>query len=530
MRGATVVSRWKGTAAMMSVSKLLMWGLFAFLLCLPLRAGAQTINAATCSSTDLQTALNKVAADGTTVSIPAGTCTWTAQVTYNQVYSTTIQGQTTCTGAGTQTPTCTDNTVISGPEYSFAIKTAPGKSLRVSGFTFQLSASSFNGLLHVTGTSTQLRIDHNHFLHMQAVAVVDGPLGVIDHNFFDFATSQTVYNGVRVGNGGWNGYRWGDGSWADSSYFGSSRFLFFEDNTAFMGFIDDCNDGGRFVMRHNFFHDATMQGHEMESRMQGCRAYEAYGNTFFAEASQQSGSDTSNSMLFRTGTGLIWGNTSNYTNLVSINNDRSDTSHGFSAASSSCVSGGGPSYNCWGYACNNSSQALGTACTSSNSLPNSPSGFDGNSDVYGYPATQQVGRGKGDLFPQFDFNNIAFWNAGEPRWHNNQLEPLYLWQNTFTPPFGNNYLGSVIGSHLFQQNRDYYMDYGGSSGVRLGTSLPGTCTPLQAFWNTNTNTLYQCSATNTWTIYYTPYTYPHPLVTGSGMPPAAPTGLAAIVN
>ncbi len=119
MRGATVVSRWKGTAAMMSVSKLLMWGLFAFLLCLPLRAGAQTINAATCSSTDLQTALNKVAADGTTVSIPAGTCTWTAQVTYNQVYSTTIQGQTTCTGAGTQTPTCTDNTVISGPEYSF---------------------------------------------------------------------------------------------------------------------------------------------------------------------------------------------------------------------------------------------------------------------------------------------------------------------------------------------------------------------------------------------------------------------------
>jgi hypothetical protein len=25
--------------------------------------------------------------------------------------------------------------------------------------------------------------------------------------------------------------------------------------------------------------------------------------------------------------------------------------------------------------------------------------------------------------------------------------------------------------------------------------------------------LYKCTATDTWTLYYTPYTYPHPLVT-----------------
>ena len=32
----------------------------------------------------------------------------------------------------------------------------------------------------------------------------------------------------------------------------------------------------------------------------------------------------------------------------------------------------------------------------------------------------------------------------------------------------------------------------------------------------------QCTATNTWTLYYTPYTYPHPLVSGSSPPPPPP--------
>lgn len=47
--------------------------------------------------------------------------------------------------------------------------------------------------------------------------------------------------------------------------------------------------------------------------------------------------------------------------------------------------------------------------------------------------------------------------------------------------------------------------------VEKVASRQGTCSTYQAFWNTNTNTLYQCTATNTWKLYYTPYTYPHPL-------------------
>jgi hypothetical protein len=57
--------------------------------------------------------------------------------------------------------------------------------------------------------------------------------------------------------------------------------------------------------------------------------------------------------------------------------------------------------------------------------------------------------------------------------------------------------------------------FNGTSGMGVGpvSNRPVTCTPGVAYWATDEKKLYRCTAPNVWTLYYTPYTYPHPLRT-----------------
>src|SRR5690349_15644936 len=72
---------------MMKIAKSL---LILSILVLPFAAKGQTVNAASCSATDVQTAINAATA-GQTVNIPAGSCNWGSTVV-NLAKAITLNG------------------------------------------------------------------------------------------------------------------------------------------------------------------------------------------------------------------------------------------------------------------------------------------------------------------------------------------------------------------------------------------------------------------------------------------------------
>lgn len=101
-----------------------------------------------------------------------------------------------------------------------------------------------------------------------------------------------------------------------------------------------------------------------------------------------------------------------------------------------------------------------------------------------------------------------------------------------------------VGTYEITENVDYFnynASFDGTTGIGCGTvaNLPATCTTGVGYWATTqscsdmtgmvganpaapiSGTLYKCTSTNTWTAYYTPYTYPHP----KAATPAAASGL-----
>lgn len=171
------------------------------------------------------------------------------------------------------------------------------------------------------------------------------------------------------------------------------------------------------------------------------------------------------------------------------------------------------------------------------------SAWDGNTDDYGYPCLDQTGRGEGDLLVGSHPTKVND-TTGTIAWPNQALEPLYFWKNSGTPTSGAYSNGSP---NLIVADRDYYAQasgiqtsssspFNGTTGTGWGTlaNRPSTCTTGvgyfatdQGAWNVSMSNpegvqqsgadglLYKCTSTNTWSLYYTPYTYPHPLATAT---------------
>jgi hypothetical protein len=169
----------------------------------------------------------------------------------------------------------------------------------LSGFTFRrgetVITTANNGSITIKGkgTSPSVRVDHCNFdqLYAGTCIFIDGCLyGVVDHCTFDIGTNAGA--SLRVYHTSWGNQPSGWGSWADPPFWGSEKFVFFEDNVVNnhthapeRGDIDS-QHGGRWVARHNIFNDCNLFYHGTDNGSAapqynlGTRAVEIYNNAF----------------------------------------------------------------------------------------------------------------------------------------------------------------------------------------------------------------------------------------------------------
>jgi len=164
----------------------------------------------------------------------------------------------------------------------------------------------------------------------------------------------------------------------------------------------------------------------------------------------------------------------------------------------------------------------------------------------------QIGRGQGNYVSGSTPSPVSAINQA--------LDPVYAWDNSGAGHITHAGFGVTYGTEV-ENNRDWYTDamngsptvqtsptspFNATTGVGFGTlaNRPTTCTPSvgyfatdQGTWNNSGNSfgqgeLFVCTATNTWTLHFTPYVYPHPLIAGgtTGTSVNPPTNLAATVQ
>jgi FG-GAP-like repeat len=517
-------------------------------------------------------ALHNLASDGDTITLPAGTFSWTSRLEITK--GITLKGATTIIGPASS-PTVVDATIIqdntqrSGSgEGIIKVALSSTQSFRLTGITFKPGSSTTYASAAILLSSsdaapnTSMRVDHCHFngLYQGKDIFVSGWVyGVADHNVFScrgagfsFYITHATYGGTSQD--------FGNGAWADYPWYGTSKFFFIEDNTIkgsgtvqTSGTID-CDRGGRYVLRHNYFRNAQPSGHGTEGGVaRGMRAYEVYDNVFYWTITHSGGAQRSGTSLWHDNTwigmenggeihtplanyreisatsrtGGIWGNADG-TNPWDVNDTEgngtyveghqpflfdsgSDTSsvHSFGVMHDSTknwtpnqwvgysiknTNRNSVSYNKGSYITGNTSNRITYVVYSS--TDRGPRYEFNAGDTYQIhrilTQLDQSGRGKGD---QVRGNPPINSTTGTRLWTHEALEPCYSWNNVHTP--SNNVYGYGSGNPTEIPNRDYY---------NLGAGFPANTTPPAV------------SATYTAALngvdYVGPFVYPHPLVLG----------------
>jgi hypothetical protein len=271
------------------------------LLMYPAAVAAET--AASCSKTDVQTAVTNTSAGGT-VTVPAGECSWSSgYVSIGKILTISGAGSdnsgtvlTTTGNSGFQVTTGIDNVRISGIRW---IASTSGEPI-VMGNSNNSSTGNHGW-----------RIFNSYFSgYGVPIRTMGLCTGLIDSNtFYGFTNGGDGIN-IQGNNAG----VWGSGQ---TTGLGTNNFVFIDNNL-----FDTANtrpnqvvssfQGGRMVVRYNTFQESgtgswggviDVHGNGHGSDVRAGRAWEFYNNTF-----KKINDNWTRAIHIRGGTGVVYGN------------------------------------------------------------------------------------------------------------------------------------------------------------------------------------------------------------------------------
>lgn len=469
---------------------------------------------------------------GMTLTMANGSYTWTTgDINWDPAKSIAI----ICESVGGCDASLGSTHIIYNDDVNGATTEGSQKTWRISGFDFTgACAAPCNWVYPRTGQPTQyltLHVDHNTFTNQadgtEFFTMGEGSRdmkfkGVFNNNTWTNTTQTRI---VIYGTG--DPEQW-TGSLLGQEGPETGKCVFFEDNTINFastdggsGFIDAENTSC-YVFRFNTVTDTRVLQHGVTHGW-GTSNFEVYGNSFTRTSNADGLGNCFRSVHMQgSGTGAFWGNT--FSCFSSISGSTIEIIHYRDATLAVHGSGG-------------TEQCDGTQGVDGNTAP--------TGTHRGYPCYHQPGRAPGgnDMWPIPVFLNSNVSGGAK-------VDASYYCGWGGTP---------YCTQHV-QADRDYFnavskdaqttssSPFDGTTGIGHGTLArrPSTCTHNtapdgdngggvmywatdQGSWNSSSSNggvnrsgadgvLYRCSSTDNWSVYYTPYAYPHELRDDAGDP------------